>query len=155
MIKSLKERFQSKVLIPEQIESCWLWVGAKVPVGYGMIWINERKAYEQAHRVSYRIYKGVIPIGLYVCHTCDNTSCVNPDHLFLGTTQENTADKMKKGRHSHGETHGRTPLTAKDVIEIRSIFTKEYGQLSRLAEKYKISCTAMSAILNRKTWRHI
>ena len=91
--KTLLERFLSKV---EFTGTCWIWRGSNRGKGYGNIWANRLS--KVATRVSWELFKGVIPNGLLVCHTCDNPPCVNPDHLFLGTQQDNMNDKVKKGR---------------------------------------------------------
>lgn len=77
---------------------CWHWIGAKQDAGYGELWCWEKRKYVGAHRVSWEIHNGPIPKGLSVLHKCDNPSCVNPKHLFLGTQKDNIRDGMKKGR---------------------------------------------------------
>lgn len=91
------ERFWSKV---QKTDSCWLWKGAKNQFGYGFFRLGSRN--EVAHRVSYNWIKGEIPSGLLVLHTCDNPSCVNPDHLFIGTHSDNMRDMYRKKRHKGG-----------------------------------------------------
>jgi len=77
---------------------CWIWIGGKNRSGYGKFTMKGYKNIA-AHRASYIIFKGEIPLDLFVCHTCDNPTCVKPDHLWLGTNSDNQQDGIKKGRH--------------------------------------------------------
>ena len=87
-------------------EKCWPWQGAKLKTGYGVV--KHRCKQYKAHRASFAIHRGQIPGGMLVCHHCDNPSCVNPSHLFLGTSQDNMTDKVQKGRQSRGEEHAKS-----------------------------------------------
>ena len=98
-VLSLEDRFWQKV---EKNEGCWIWTGSKSKLGYGYFQINNKTKY--AHRVSKELRHGSIAEGLVVCHKCDNPSCVNPDHLFIGTMKDNMLDKMKKGRGRNNNT---------------------------------------------------
>lgn len=89
----LKERFLSKV---NKTENCWEWRGAKRSRDYGNFNLNGKPTL--AHRVSYELFIGKIPKDILVCHRCDNQSCVNPNHLFLGTQKDNVRDCLNKGR---------------------------------------------------------
>ena len=88
-----KTRLLSRV---EKTDSCWLWRGALNSRGYGSMGFMKRGWL--AHRLSYTVFKGDIPDGLFVCHSCDNPPCVNPDHLWVGTASDNQRDAVSKGR---------------------------------------------------------
>lgn len=93
-------------------DECWLWFGSKDPDGYGNFKIDGKQT--RANRISYLIHKGDFDPALYVLHTCDNPPCVNPNHLFLGTKQDNTEDMKSKGRHA-----GRpTPACKGEIMKI-------------------------------------
>ena len=97
-----EKRFWSKV--DQSGQGCWLWQGTLLTQGYGCFKIAG-KMYK-AHRVAYTLAKGTIPPGMFVCHHCDTPRCVRPDHLFLGTSKDNSQDAVRKGRTAAGDRNG-------------------------------------------------
>ncbi len=91
-----EQRFWKKIRKPDFANGCWEWLGYLDPKGYGTFGVNNKVF--KAHRYSYLIHFGPIPEKLCVCHHCDNPQCCNPDHLFLGTHNDNMQDMIKKGR---------------------------------------------------------
>lgn len=149
--KPINERFLSKVnkngpLILET--RCWIWARGS----YGRFWNGESLV--GAHRFSYELHKGPIPSGLDVCHRCDVSSCVNPEHLFVGTRLENIRDCVRKGRHQHGETGNSAKLTEAQVLDIRSRLDRKVSG-ARLARDFKVSESSISLIKMRINWKHI
>lgn len=134
--------------------NCWEWTGAKV-YKYGSMSIYNRSV--RAHRYSWEIRFGKIPKGKYVCHHCDNPSCVNPDHLYLGTPQDNMTDKVERGRHRVpvGERHGNARLTNETVIEMRQLYANGGHTHKSLAEMFGVSTSAAQCVIERKTWKHV
>lgn len=151
--RPLVERFEEKY-IPEPNSGCWIWTASSSKGGYGAMTIGGRNGRaEKAHRISYQIYKGNFDKSLDVCHKCDNPSCVNPDHLFLGTHQDNMKDMQNKGRrHNHiGELHGMAILTQNDILEIRSSNLPQ----RKLAAQYGVAQSQIWRIKNNKSWSHV
>ena len=146
------ERFEAK-FIPEPNSGCWLWeaVVAVDRDGGARPGFRLNGKYRQGHRVSYELYRGPIPDGMHVCHTCDNGFCVNPDHLFLGSRQDNMDDMVKKGRQARGARHGSAKLSESQVLAIR-----EDARVHRLiAQEYGVSQSVVSNIKTGKLWRHL
>lgn len=148
--KPLEYKFWNKV---KKTRACWFWIGFRSPKGYGIL-SNEGKL-QRAHRVSWVIHNGTIPKNILVCHSCDNPSCVNPNHLWLGTTQENTADRNAKGRQDHptGIKHPMSKLTEENVREIRNLKGKIVQK--EIARKFNVSEATISQIYHRLIWSHL
>lgn len=130
--------------------ACWLWTGSKLKGGYGQFLAFGQI---QAHRVSWVLHNGEIPKGLSICHTCDNPSCVNPKHLWLGTTKQNLRDAMKKGRIFYGEKNGANKLRDEDVIKIREKYSR--GRARSLATEFNVSIHTIYNIVRRDSWGHL
>jgi hypothetical protein len=142
----LANRFWNSV---QKSDGCWLWTGTIDKDGYGVT--SERNGTQiRAHRVSYELHNGPITDGRYVLHRCDNRPCVNPDHLWLGTTTENTADMVAKNRQAKGERHGRAKLTSDQVREARRLYSTGEHSMRSLGIRFGISGVAMSMIINRR-----
>ena len=105
-----------------------------------------------AHRLAYEAHIGPIPTGMFVCHKCDNPSCVNPDHLFLGTHQDNMTDKVVKHRHCHGETHGMHKLNEQQVVELILAGNKSTNELAAMLG---VTPDHIAVIRSGKAWKHL
>ena len=137
---------------------CWNWTGFIDRDGYGTYWWEGRP--QGAHRLSYIFTHGSISPGQCVCHHCDNPPCVNPDHLWLGTHQDNIADKISKGRQAKntkpnnpakGERHGEAKLSDEQVHLIRNSLIPARV----LAERFGVHPTRIYKIRQGKGWKHI
>lgn len=118
-------------------EKCWIWQGHTNDQGYGRFGVGDKV--EQAHRVSYTIFKGPIPEGMNVLHECDTPPCVKPSCLFLGTQIDNMGDASSKQRLNNpfGEKHPQCKLLDQDIKELRQLRLQGWTY-KQLAEKYKI-----------------
>lgn len=156
------KRFWKKV---SKTSSCWLWVGAQAN-GRGVLnmgkvsYASGRPRYDyriKAHRFSWLIHNQPeqIPDGIFVCHSCDNPLCVNPDHLFLGTNRDNLLDASRKGRMNRGPKNGMAKLTEKQVKEIKEMYATGKHSQEEVAEVFGIGRTTVSLIVNGKRWSHV
>jgi len=155
MSKTPRQRFD-EAWMPITESGCWIWSSLTDDSSYGRLRIDGNQI--SAHRFSYSEFVGEIPEGLCVCHKCDIPSCVNPDHLFLGTHQENIDDRVRKGRSHRGKVRGEanynSKLTEQDVISIRLDASNGVPR-SVLQNKYKISQSGIRLIIIKETWSHI
>jgi hypothetical protein len=137
---TLEERFHRCYAVNEET-GCHEWTYSMHVQGYPLLCYQNKIL--KAHRLSYQLHKGDIPHGMQICHTCDNTRCVNPDHLFAGTQRDNNLD-----RHSKGRTRG-SVLTRHHRVEIFYLFHCEGKTLPYLAGKFNVTPSSIHASLRR------
>lgn len=144
----MKERFMKNV---RRSANCWTWVGPKDAKGYGLFWLKGSS--KRAHRVSIEMHLGVSAVGTTILHSCDNPSCVNPDHLSIGTQADNVRDMHIKGRAASrtGSLNGASKLTEADVMQIRS---SHEGNTS-LGRQYGVSKTTIMRVRKGLSWAHV
>ena len=130
---------------------CWVWNGYCNPDGYGQRKINGTTV--RMHRASYEVFIGAIPEGMHVLHKCDNPSCINPQHLFLGTHSDNMQDMWNKGRHAFPTAKPGAKLSVKDVRDIKRL----KGTISALAlsKRYPVNGQTIRNIWNGTCWREV
>lgn len=139
--------------LPGMDSPCWEWAGGRFAHGYGQVSVGRGSF--TTHRLAWTLANGSPPApGVCVCHRCDNRLCCNPRHLWLGTTQDNTADKMAKRRHRvvRGEEHGRAKLSAAAVAEIRALKARGAMPQRAIADMFGVSKALVSLIVNNKVW---
>jgi len=142
----IETRFFNSV---DKTDTCWLWTSAIDGTGRGTIKYNGKST--GAHRVSWILHNGEIPLGLSVCHECDNPVCVNPKHLFLGTHKDNMQDMTSKNRQAKGVKQGSSKLSPEDVISIR----KDVRTQVEIASSYGIAQVQVSRIKRHAVWAHL
>lgn len=131
---------------------CWIWIASSRRRGYGIVSLNKKQWI--ASRLSYSLFKGEIPEGMFVCHHCDNPRCINPDHLFLGTAKDNGVDMANKGRSAKGEKNGNVSITAKEASDIKKMLAEGLSG-EKISEKTGISIHIVYHIKTGKTWKHL
>lgn len=151
----LADRFWARTDRSGGPDACWEWRGYRMPGGYGNLSIDDRT--QLTHRVAWQLTNGPIPDDLWVLHRCDNRPCCNPAHLFLGTTQDNSADRKAKGRNpdKRGAKHHLTRLDDPAVLRIREIWSAGGRTQQSIASEFAISQPAVSEIVNRRKWAHL
>lgn len=150
------DRFWPKVKVGD-VSDCWEWQADLSTKGYGRFRGDDGRVIF-SHRQAWIMSQGPIPNGLLVCHKCDNRSCCNPAHLFLGTPAENTADMMSKNRHKTSPLRGSQSASSKvnerDVMDIRT--RRASGESNaQIAADYGLCISAISHIATRRNWKHI
>jgi hypothetical protein len=134
---------------------CWLYTGTVDAAGYGSVLVGGAAGKRtKVHRIAYAIFNGPLVDGLFVMHSCDEPSCVNPAHLSLGTCADNQRDMARKGRSYHGERHHMAKVTS-DIVRAIRAERAAGARLRVLAGRYGISEMAVSDIARRKKWAHV
>lgn len=152
-------RFWSKV-DKKSNDECWEWKAVRDKNGYGTFKLDYRNGKHikiRAHRLSWIIANGDIPRGMFICHKCDNTGCVNPNHLFLGSPKQNMDDMRTKDRQYFpgGENHYASKINDIKALEILNDFSKNRTPVSQMEIKHGVSKATIWGIIKRRTWKHI
>jgi len=150
--KSPITRFWKGIKSPREPHECWEWIKTKNKRGYGLLSVNRK--YVMAHRFSWELFNHEIPEGLYILHRCDNPSCVNPSHLFLGTKLDNSLDALHKGRIPRGEDKWCSKLSENEVIEIIKRHNNNESRKD-IAKDYDVCPWTIRDIVTGRTWKHI
>lgn len=152
---SLLSRFWTKVDCSAGLFECWNWTASVDKDGYGWFGLNGKNVH--AHRYSYELANGPIPIGAQVLHSCDNSRCVNPAHLHLGTQWDNIHEMLDRGRDKppRGATHHWTKLTENDVVAIRTLHATGKYTYRQLGDMYQVNKCTVGLIIRGKNWRHL
>jgi hypothetical protein len=137
----------------EVIRDCFVLTSHKVNVdGYAEIMINRRA--KKIHRHIYEQCFGEIPAGLVIRHKCDNPSCINPEHLEVGTIQDNVADMISRNRQAKGSKKPISKLKEEQVLEIKIMIKQGIPNVS-IADKFNVHSSVISNIKHNRLWKHV
>ena len=155
MKKTLKDRFWEKVDVCGS-DNCWEWEATKTSKGYGVFSVDGKARYA-THVLFYLRHNYWPPKGRTANHHCDNTGCMNPRHLYLGTQKSNARDREERGRgnHAKGEHNGKAKLTEKEVRTIKHILKQGIMLQSEIGEMFDVGCRQISYINTGKNWSHV
>lgn len=146
------DRFWRKVSRTDNDDDCWLWTGSKDGGNYGVFFLQERN--QKAHRASWLLHYGAIPDRTFVLHRCDNPSCVNPKHLFLGSHIDNMQDMARKGRSTKGERSATAKLTETQIEQVFKL--RKHGWLIKdIAIHLGVGKTCIQSLLAGTSWTHL
>lgn len=156
MKKSLKstpliERIASRSYVMDS--GCWEWSGFRLRGQHGVMTFKRRHTY--VHRLAWEFFNGAIPDGLFVCHRCDNPPCWNPDHLFLGTYNDNNQDCISKKRHSYGTRNGHAKLTEDEVRRIATTYVPGTTTMQQVADQFGVSISRVYNIVRGRAWKQL
>lgn len=147
---SLTDAIHKRIHYTKDANDCWPWMGQRDKDGYGTL--SRRPKPIRIHRWMWEQASGQqIPNGHQVCHRCDNPPCVNPTHLFLGTSQDNRTDAVKKDRHAKGVTVASSKLTPELVRQIRAT----PGTIKELGARFGVHYSTIARIRRLERWSHI
>lgn len=135
---------------------CHHWTASTNKFGYGKIKAGD-SGWKLAHRVAWEFANGPVPKGLYVLHTCDNPGCVNPSHLYLGSYKDNAQDRERRdrGNHAKGSAHGRSKLSADQVVGIKKLYSSGEYSYRKLGKMFGVDGKSIADIVNGLNWTHL
>lgn len=149
--KTIQEKLGDKIAF-EPTSGCWIWLGTVESRGkYGQINVDNKS--KKAHRLSYLLHKGD-PAGFSVLHHCDTPLCVNPDHLYLGTHDDNMNDMVIRNRAASGDKCARSKLDSLQVLTIKKCISDGIDK-KQIARYFKVEPNTIHAIDSGKTWNHV
>lgn len=155
--QQIRSRFLQYVDINQDKTLCWEWQGGLNDSGYGKFRASPEVNYVTTHRFAFEMFVRPLKPGELVLHRCDNPPCVNPNHLFTGTHQDNVDDRERKGRGARvvGSQHHAAVFTEDQVILIRELYAKGGVSQSELAKQFGVSTSAISNVVYRTRWKHV